>query len=41
MANYLHCNVDSLYRNLKHIPHFRVGTEIRFLESAIREWIGG
>ena len=41
LANYLRCHVSTLYRlvNRGEIPHFRLGSDIRFKRSAIEKWL--
>ena len=41
LARYLRCHVSTLYRmvNRGEIPHFRLGTDIRFRRSAIERWL--
>jgi excisionase family DNA binding protein len=41
LARYLRCHVSTLYRlvNRGEIPHFRLGSDIRFRRSAIEKWL--
>ena len=41
LASYLRCHVSTLYRlvNRGEIPHFRLGSDIRFKRSAIEKWL--
>ena len=41
LATYLRCHVSTLYRlvNRGEIPHFRLGSDIRFRRSAIEKWL--
>lgn len=43
LARYLRCHVSTLYRlvNRGEIPHFRLGSDIRFRRSAIDKWLTG
>lgn len=40
-ADYLRIHSSTLYRLVtrRRIPHFRIGSEIRFAKSTIDEWI--
>jgi excisionase family DNA binding protein len=41
LARYLRCHVSTLYRmvNRGEIPHFRLGSDIRFRRSVIHKWL--
>jgi excisionase family DNA binding protein len=41
MARYLRCHVSTLYRLVDRgdIPHFRLGSDIRFRRSLIEKWL--
>ena len=41
VAEYLKCHTGTLYRLVKHggVPHFRLGSDIRFQKSTIDNWI--
>jgi len=39
LADYFNVSTATIYRNSAQLPHFRVGTELRFLQSAIREYM--
>lgn len=41
LARYLRCHTSTLYRlvNRGQIPHFRLGTDIRFRRSLIKKWL--
>jgi excisionase family DNA binding protein len=41
LAKYLHCHMGTLYRLVRcgEIPHFRLGSEIRFSRSLIEKWM--
>ncbi len=43
LARYLSCHQGTIYRLLKEqqIPAFKLGSDWRFLRSAIDEWIAG
>ncbi len=43
LARYLHCHHGTLYRLIKNkkIPAFRLGSDWRFMRSAIDDWIAG
>ena len=41
VAEYLKCHTSTIYRLVKHggVPHFRLGSDIRFQKSTIENWI--
>ncbi len=41
LATYLRCHTSTLYRlvNRGEIPHFRLGTDIRFRRRLIKKWL--
>lgn len=41
LAKYLRCHVSTLYRlvNRGEIPHFKLGSDIRFRRSVIEKWL--
>ena len=41
LANYLRCHTSTVYRLVKKgdIPHFRIGSDIRFRRVAIKNWL--
>ena len=41
VAKWLKCNLSTVYRLCKRgaIPHFRIGTEIRFYRSELIDWM--
>lgn len=41
LAKYLRCHSSTLYRLVQRceIPHFRLGTDIRFRRSVIKQWL--
>jgi excisionase family DNA binding protein len=41
LARYLRCHTSTLYRLVQRceIPHFRLGTDIRFRRSLIKQWL--
>jgi excisionase family DNA binding protein len=41
LSDYLHCHPSTIYRLVKlgAIPHFRLGSDLRFEKGLIRNWI--
>jgi excisionase family DNA binding protein len=41
LSDYLHCHPSTIYRLVKlgAIPHFRLGSDLRFEKGSIRTWI--
>jgi len=41
LSEYLHCHPSTIYRLVKlgAIPHFRLGSDLRFEKGLIRTWI--
>jgi excisionase family DNA binding protein len=41
VSEYLRCHTSTIYRFVarEEIPHFRIGSDIRFLLSSVNEWI--
>ena len=41
VARYLNCHPSTIYRLVarREIPHFRLGSDLRFRKSAIDDWI--
>jgi excisionase family DNA binding protein len=41
LSAFLHCHASTIYRMVKEgrIPHFRLGSDLRFRKESIRAWI--
>ena len=41
LARYLRCHVSTIYRLVSRgeIPHFKIGSDIRFRRSSIEKWL--
>ena len=41
LSAFLHCHSSTIYRLVKEgrIPHFRLGSDLRFRKDSIRAWI--